>query len=603
MGVCAAQHRHGPIEDDIQQTDMQYPLYAVSMADFLAMNGTPPCHQQLMKDGRLHVWSPGMFLIFMSHQWTSNSHPDPTGEQLAIVRSAFRGILDGSVYVTSDVVSENLTLTLLSTNEKSRRKFAASYLWFDWFSVPQPSVVPTGSDASATIAAMHAAISSIPDYVRCAEVFIVAAPPVRHSSTDRICDSATWYKRGWCRLEAVCRLLAPRDDAAQIVIINSKTNVTFTYAASLFSISVGRGEFTVDSDRAILYPVLRKALDQKLQVLELRGRRGLFMMRYLTAMTGVLVSGLRDEEDEVLDEAGFLRRYFFRSWLDHGDKGWSPLYYAGIEGNIPMIRAAAAAGARGLTELASRPATEIGLPRSTALHVTCGTGKAAAVACLIDLRADIHQLNSTGFDSIHCSVIFNAEAVPILELLLERAADVQRRATNGASYLHLAALHRDHDTSYELMRLLLSRGVRPDSTDMVGASVGHYLATLGASPDSVRLLLAWRADPNATYAAEGILGRLTVGLASLAVALGSRRETLRLFSKVGKSSWLQTAARYGRADMVNTLLEGRADPTLRGCNGQFADETARCHGFESLASTIELARCFPGFDAATLLSI
>ena len=30
----------------------------------------------------------GMFVIFISHQWLGTSHPDPLGQQMAVLRSA-----------------------------------------------------------------------------------------------------------------------------------------------------------------------------------------------------------------------------------------------------------------------------------------------------------------------------------------------------------------------------------------------------------------------------------------------------------------------------------------------------------------------------------
>ena len=44
------------------------------------MNGHPQAHS-FLKEDLLHEWKPGMFVIFVSHQWLSKMHPDPDGHQ------------------------------------------------------------------------------------------------------------------------------------------------------------------------------------------------------------------------------------------------------------------------------------------------------------------------------------------------------------------------------------------------------------------------------------------------------------------------------------------------------------------------------------------
>ena len=46
---------------------------------------------------------PGMFVLFVSHQWLGSEHPDPTGQQLSVLRSALRGMLSGQLSVEEDL--------------------------------------------------------------------------------------------------------------------------------------------------------------------------------------------------------------------------------------------------------------------------------------------------------------------------------------------------------------------------------------------------------------------------------------------------------------------------------------------------------------------
>ncbi|CAE7728824.1 unnamed protein product [Symbiodinium pilosum] len=64
-------------------------MYVVKVSDFLQMEGPPQAHDALMEQGLLHEWWPGMFVIFVSHQWLGTGHPDPCGAQTAVLRQAF----------------------------------------------------------------------------------------------------------------------------------------------------------------------------------------------------------------------------------------------------------------------------------------------------------------------------------------------------------------------------------------------------------------------------------------------------------------------------------------------------------------------------------
>lgn len=40
---------------------------------------------------------PGMFAIFVSHQWLGSEHPDPVGEQMEVLRESLRHVIEGSL--------------------------------------------------------------------------------------------------------------------------------------------------------------------------------------------------------------------------------------------------------------------------------------------------------------------------------------------------------------------------------------------------------------------------------------------------------------------------------------------------------------------------
>ena len=196
----------------------------------LDLVGPPPSHEELLSADRLVQWRPELFTIFVSHQWLGKWHPDPDGLQLQILQKALRNVIDGSVVVQTDVVSQ-LRMRHRQLSERERQKVANAYIWFDWFSIPQlPSPMS------------ELGIQSIPFYVRACQLFVALVPPLRHLVTQQDCDLASWLSRGrgaepsevmwgqplavisqhesrvpmrrcqrrWCRAEMWCQLLSDR---------------------------------------------------------------------------------------------------------------------------------------------------------------------------------------------------------------------------------------------------------------------------------------------------------------------------------------------------------------------------------------------------------
>lgn len=89
-GCCGAEGRPGPVG---HVHDCLFPMYLVKVSDFLAMRGAPLAHQELMRQGKLTPWRPGMRatrrherqldvdveVTFISHQWLGQAHPDAQG--------------------------------------------------------------------------------------------------------------------------------------------------------------------------------------------------------------------------------------------------------------------------------------------------------------------------------------------------------------------------------------------------------------------------------------------------------------------------------------------------------------------------------------------
>lgn len=79
-------------------------MYLVKVSDLLQMKGSPKAHSFLQQENVLHQWKPGMVVLFISHQWLSWLHPDPSGRQLEVLQQALQGLIDGSIRLSIWVV-------------------------------------------------------------------------------------------------------------------------------------------------------------------------------------------------------------------------------------------------------------------------------------------------------------------------------------------------------------------------------------------------------------------------------------------------------------------------------------------------------------------
>mmetsp|Transcript_25292 Transcript_25292/g.64466 ORF Transcript_25292/g.64466 Transcript_25292/m.64466 type:complete len:161 (+) Transcript_25292:65-547(+) len=115
---------------------LEYPLFAVSVKAAMTMSELKP-HQHLMQDGMLTEWSPGMVVIFVSHQWVPRRHPDPLMKQFRVLQRLLRNVFDGKCKIQTFWIT---TVTFNKEEEMSGTELKSlddAYLWYDYFSCPQ----------------------------------------------------------------------------------------------------------------------------------------------------------------------------------------------------------------------------------------------------------------------------------------------------------------------------------------------------------------------------------------------------------------------------------------------------------------------------------
>ena len=170
------------------------------VSDFLAMEGVPESHDRLKQRGLLHEYNPsaGMFTIFVSHQWLGRKHPDPTGEQVSVLRTTLKRLIDGSLMIDLDLVSTHHGQQNRFTPQ-TRQQVETGFLFFDWFAIPQITARAEGVNEEVTKSDAARAVKSIPSYVEVASLFIALVPFVPDRDRQEWCSYTTWLARGWCR--------------------------------------------------------------------------------------------------------------------------------------------------------------------------------------------------------------------------------------------------------------------------------------------------------------------------------------------------------------------------------------------------------------------
>jgi hypothetical protein len=86
--VAVAGTSSTPISVTPSASDMGYPMMVMSLEKAIRVKRMD-AHQTLLQKGDLVPFKPGMVVIFLSHEWTSGSHPDPSMEQFGVFQKVF----------------------------------------------------------------------------------------------------------------------------------------------------------------------------------------------------------------------------------------------------------------------------------------------------------------------------------------------------------------------------------------------------------------------------------------------------------------------------------------------------------------------------------
>eukprot|EP00439_Symbiodinium_sp_Y106_P048413 s2042_g6.t1 len=420
--------------------DMLFPMCVVKVSDFLRMSGPPEAHGHMKDKGWLRAWHPGMFVIFISHQWLGSAHPDPQGQQCAVLRKALLGVISGSLQVQTDPVTIiNRASPVLSAG--LRQQIADGFLFFDWFAIPQITARLEGVNEDETRSDAALAVQSIPAYVEVSNL----------RDSVRCCLGRPEHPSiRWCRAELWCHVLSNKLSSS-LIVVHSAKEAEFMSPLDWQRHSIADGEFTVESDRSKVVQLGEVAVRAKIEYLSSAGPLSSYRF-YLAGR----VQLLRQKSHEYWERDAFLQQFRF-----------------------PSLQAAAK-------------------DTSSMNGLLCATfaGDVNLIHNLVYMEADVnlrlHGLDNFGYfdgQTLLMAAAKSHQPARVLAALIELAADVNTAAPNGTNPAYMMRspeqLHVLLNAKADLHSPCLPLGLTPL------AGVASFSST-----ETVAAMLRARCDPN-----------------------------------------------------------------------------------------------------------
>ncbi|CAE8692616.1 unnamed protein product [Polarella glacialis] len=426
-------------------TPMLFPMYVVPLDIFLQMK-TTRAHQQMLHEGKLVMFENDMGkAIFVSHQWVGSTAPDPDFSQLQVLQEALRNLMSGKVSISPNMIAARVYGTSVTITAAD---FTADplFIWYDYFSCPQPL---KGSDGNDVKQNLSDAIDSIPGYVEMCHHFVILTPALKHIDQGSIMSYNSWKKRGWCRAERAARFLSTHNTS--MIIVESPIRLELAIAFESLWCPVGSGDFTQDAGKRQVGHLLKLLLTNKLQAslamskfheyrVLLNLQRNLLQNLPIGCITEVVPSLLADKTDNDAVPPGdeqsaivqeFMHQNGFTSIDDRDEGGWTPLCFAALNGDHVLIQG------------------------------------------LLKLRADVNDCLSKSDQILHfnrdmsvltlCAMFSNNTA---MKLLIAEKADLDASDCIGVRALSAAG----HGLNCEGIKILMESRCNPELKDLLGLS-------------------------------------------------------------------------------------------------------------------------------------
>ena len=284
----------------------------------------------------------------------------------------------------------------------------------------------------------------------------------------------------WCRAELWCRLLSNKLETS-VIVVYSPSEAEFMFPLDWQHNSIVDGDFTVESDRAVVVELGEVAVESKLQHLQAHGP--LDHYRFYSAFRPKLLRQARVDREV----QQFLHDFKFSSLEEAAQdrSSMNAVMCSVLSGDTGMLRLLAEKRAdmnqpmHGLGDLGYYDTQTI------LMAATKSYQEPAVLTTLIELRADPNARNRTGLPALYM-----CRSPDHVKALLEHRAEMSHYALNGA------ASFAGPDT----VQALLSARCQPGGMGTAVYGPLHALAVFGRSNrhavESAKLLLECRADVN-----------------------------------------------------------------------------------------------------------
>jgi len=607
-------------------------------------------HQELKTRGFLTRWQDvpsDSEIIFVSHEWLSWAHPDPKGEQLRVLCRVLERLKKGKLDTEMDPIHTIIYKHKFTTKGKDWKvMLKRTYLWVDWFSMPQPGAEKEdeiGKEAMAKLKAEGSrAIRSIPAYVERSDFIMILVPGCHHSDREVPTCYRTWRRRGWCLLELYAAAMA-RDSSNPPLLVRSERGIpSWISPVEILKLSIGLADFTccqrnhiittetqkimsggsvkkISCDKPIAGRILEQLINAKIHHM-FNAEGDLVMARGYYIFKHWWMRGLKEKEQFAADKNKSAVEKFKKKlrwnddeeWFDHG--GMGVFMYAVTSDEANVVRELLQEikqnfnGAEYTRRLESRIRDEgyvaLGIPGgATTLMAAMMTASPEIVSMLLEYGTNVESVDVMGNDAFMYASAYGRPKN--LQCWLQRIKDWNLNRVDtvfGGNVLSKAVYFGAN--KLETVKVLLNAGTRTDFQTFSGGTVlTGAVENEDSNPEVVRLLLGKLKSSlnsnhelislvNYRYTSRTLKWKIIRFIAMVFYRMNVYKSGLMAsFAINAGTTPLNYAVVRGDVEIVKLLLEAGADPYVENDLGMNAFKI--CEKFGPFPSVLKALSKYP----------
>eukprot|EP00438_Fugacium_kawagutii_P009885 Skav200529 [mRNA] locus=scaffold3153:8212:10196:- [translate_table: standard] len=523
--------------------------------------------------------------MFVSHQWTSETHPDPEARQLKVFQQAMSNVLSGRTVPRPNFWTE----MVYQLAGGSRQSFKLSewtatpiLIWYDYFCIPQ---YPVTGDKSRSLSEnnmddQRSAIASIPAYIDKCDFFVALCPLMKHETTLSALDAGSWDSRGWCRAEAVARDLSVKRGLN--LIVESPQHVSLAATHSMLK-APGEGKFTIPGDRKVVGELIKEVLLQQLYTAFRTGDlpRYRFLLNHQSALLRnsdtMPVPGLSpcptDSEEIVEKSRAFLSQNCFEKISDRDKLGWSPLLYAALGGRPDVIEALLMQHADPNDFIRKVQNLVMFVKGTPALSICAVQKHNQAMKVLLRFQADPNKQDPGGSSPLF--YVSNSDNVEGARILLEAGADLSLTSIFNTNAF-------DQACAMGASQVLEGALNSPPHATSRREALAFAMSTGHGNPETVAILLRMGCDKDSGVTPRSTLAKVFEGVMELRHRVAPTAMTTFFYHGSGATPLMRSIL-CGTFSCSLLLLDSKARVDLRNSKQETAfDLAVKKHAPESL---------------------